>query len=105
MIPPDRGRRILTALQAALGEVLEGATAETRAAVLERLEAVVESEIIRERKRCVALCEQRAAIWQKTSSASSNVAAARDEARARSNEAEYLADVLAVQREPDAVDA
>ena len=105
MSAPERGRRILTALQAALGDVLAEAPAVTKAAVLERLEAVVESEIVRERKRCVALCEQRAALWQKTSGTSSNAQAARDEGRARSNEAEYLADVLAVQREPDAVDA
>ncbi|HEX4826091.1 MAG TPA: hypothetical protein VFV19_17465 [Candidatus Polarisedimenticolaceae bacterium] len=105
MISRDRGRRILTALQAALGDVLAGSPASTKAAVLERLEAVVEAEVARERRRCVGLCEQRATLWQKTSATSSNVAAARDEARSRSNEAEYLADVLAVRPEPDAVDA
>ena len=47
-----------------------------------------------ERERCVAICRRRAALWRNTSSAQSSIAAAREEAKARANEASYLADLL-----------
>jgi len=50
---------------------------------------------LRERERCVRICQRRAALWRKTSAARSTLVAAREEARARANEAAYLADLLA----------
>ena len=47
-----------------------------------------------ERSRAVDICRSRAGLWRRTPSASSAVAAAREEARARANEAAYLADVI-----------
>jgi hypothetical protein len=47
-----------------------------------------------ERKRCVQICRRRAALWQKTSMVRSMPDGAREEARARANEATYLADLL-----------
>lgn len=55
---------------------------------------LVESEVTRERARCAALCRDRAALWRRTPAASSEIALAREEARARANEAAYLADLL-----------
>jgi hypothetical protein len=54
----------------------------------------IEDPVQRERKRCVAICRRRAELWRNTSAARSSVAAAQEEARARANEAAYLADVL-----------
>lgn len=51
-------------------------------------------ETWRERERCVAICRRRSDLWRKTSLAKSSVASAREEARARANEAAYLADLL-----------
>ena len=47
-----------------------------------------------ERERCVAICRRRAELWRNTSGARSSIAAAREEAKARANEAAYLADLL-----------
>jgi hypothetical protein len=46
-----------------------------------------------ERERCVAICRSRAELWRRTASRAT-VAAAREEARARANEASYLADLI-----------
>lgn len=54
-----------------------------------------EELVQRERERCVGLCRRRAELWRRTSLASSSIASAREEARARANEAAYLADLLA----------
>ena len=44
------------------------------------------TEVRRERERCVSICRRRAAMWERAS--------ALGEARARANEAAYLADLL-----------
>lgn len=52
-------------------------------------------EVRRERERCVRICRRRAELWRKTGAAPGSMTAAREEARARANEASYLADLLA----------
>ena len=52
-------------------------------------------QVLDERARCVAICRRRAELWRKTSAARGAVPAAREEARARANEAMYLTDLLA----------
>jgi hypothetical protein len=47
-----------------------------------------------ERERWADVCRRRAELWRKTA-AKSPYAAAREEARARANEAAYLADLIA----------
>lgn len=47
-----------------------------------------------ERDRCVALCRTRVELWR-TTAERATVPIAREEARARANEAAYLADLLA----------
>ncbi|MGH9457118.1 MAG: hypothetical protein ACRD2J_05695 [Thermoanaerobaculia bacterium] len=48
----------------------------------------------RERERCAAVCRRRAELWRTTAAAKSSIAAAREEAQARANEAAYLADLI-----------
>ncbi|HUP47728.1 MAG TPA: hypothetical protein VNA04_02955 [Thermoanaerobaculia bacterium] len=48
----------------------------------------------RERARCAELCRRRSTMWRSTALASSPSPAAREEARARANEAAYLADLI-----------
>src|SRR5215471_17824869 len=58
-------------------------------AVVRVAAALLEEEILGERHRCVELCRERAALWQRTP-----FSEPMDEARARANEAQYLADLL-----------
>jgi hypothetical protein len=55
---------------------------------------VTKDSVLRERQRCVAICRRRAELWRNTTAARSSVVAAQQEARARANEAAYLADLL-----------
>ncbi len=57
----------------------------------DRIRALVETEVISERERCVALCRERAELWR---AAGDGRAASIDESRGRANEAAYLADLL-----------
>ncbi len=54
----------------------------------------MESETKVERDRCERICRQRAELWRSTM-ARNPAAGAREEARGRANEAEYLADLIA----------
>jgi len=60
--------------------------------VAARLEVAVNQILYRERERCVAICKKRAALWSNTAMASSPLG--RDESRARTNEATYIADAI-----------
>jgi hypothetical protein len=53
----------------------------------------VTAETKLERDRCVAVCRRRADLWRRTLERSP-LAAGKEEARARANEATYLADLL-----------
>jgi hypothetical protein len=54
----------------------------------------MEDQIQFERERCVGICRSRAELWRRTA-AHSPIGSAREEARARANEAASLADLLA----------
>ena len=58
------------------------------------LAGAMEGAVRAERERCVAVCRRRADLWRRTAVKSPFVAA-REEARARANEAEYLVDLIA----------
>jgi len=77
-------------IQKLVERVLGDASEETRVRVI----AIVEEEVARERARCVAECRRRAELWRNTTLANAPVPAAREEARARANEAQVLADLL-----------
>jgi hypothetical protein len=57
-----------------------------------RLEKAVNEMLYRERERCVAICKRRAALWSNTAMSSSPQG--REESRARTNEATYIADAI-----------
>lgn len=61
---------------------------------VEALASAVEQLLARERRRCEKVCRERVELWRNTALAKSAVASARDEARARANEAQYLADAI-----------
>jgi hypothetical protein len=62
------------------------------ARIAARLEATVNAMLFRERERCVAICKRRAALWSNTDMTSSPLG--REESRARTNEATYIADAI-----------
>jgi protein subunit release factor B len=55
---------------------------------IDALTRTVASLITQERRRCANLCRERAMLWRNT------LASQTQEARARANEAQYLADLL-----------
>jgi hypothetical protein len=57
-----------------------------------RLEEAIKELLYSERERCVEICKRRAALWSNTASASSPLG--REESRARTNEATYIADAI-----------
>jgi hypothetical protein len=65
-----------------------------RVMLARRLALLVEEEVRRERLRCVQHCRRRAELWRTTLASRSAHGAAREEARGRSNEAQYIADLL-----------
>jgi hypothetical protein len=71
---------------------MEGPAASVSVAV-DRILALLETEISAERDRCVQLCRARGELWKR---ASSPGVRGLEENRARANEALYLADLLAV---------
>jgi len=66
-------------------------------AVVRVAAALLEEEILGERHRCVELCRERAALWQRTPFSEPV-----DEAQARANEAQYLGELLEADPAPDA---
>jgi hypothetical protein len=62
------------------------------ARIAARLEETVSNMLYRERERCVAICKRRAALWSNSTMSSSPQG--REESRARTNEATYIADAI-----------
>jgi hypothetical protein len=83
------------AVAAALNELLGALPEPARRGLVLRACRLVDEQRLEERDRCVTICRQRAALWRGTLAAESALASAREEARARGNEALYLADLLA----------
>ena len=82
------------ASEAALRELLKDVPSDVRRRVSQEVGVLIEEHVQGERERCVAMCRRRAEVWRKTSAARSAVTSAREEARARANEAIYLADLI-----------
>lgn len=62
-----------------------------RPILLEAIANLMSKQVLAERSRCRALCEQRAELWRNTNAGTSPLA---QEARSRANEATYIADLL-----------
>lgn len=75
-----------------LSEISAPVSAELASRIAARLEGAVNQFLYRERERCVAICKKRAALWSNTAMASSPLG--REESRARTNEATYIADAI-----------
>jgi hypothetical protein len=71
-----------------------GLDAGLREELTARAETVLRATVRGEREACAALCESRRGLWQATEEKPSGPAHARAEARARANEAAYLADAI-----------
>ena len=71
-----------------------GVTASEEAAsrIAVHLEGAINQFLGRERERCLSICKKRAALWSNTTMAASPLG--REESRARSNEAIYIADAI-----------
>jgi hypothetical protein len=75
-----------------LDEVGVAGSADMASRIAARLEEAVHQLLYRERERCVAICKKRAALWSNTAMADSPLG--REESRARTNEATYIADAI-----------
>lgn len=61
---------------------------------VDALAAAIDTLLRDERRRCAKLCRDRVELWRNTALARSELPSAREEARARANEAQYLADAM-----------
>lgn len=61
---------------------------------LDALASATDELLAEERRRCASVCRQRMELWRSTALAKSDLPSAREEARARANEAQYLADAI-----------
>jgi hypothetical protein len=77
-----------------LERLLPANTTFERNELIVEVQRLLDEAVAAERERCAAVCRERAAVWRRTTQARSDIPAARDEARARANEAGYLADLL-----------
>jgi len=75
-----------------LNEINAPRSAELASKITALLETAVTQFLYLERERCVAICKKRAAVWSNTAMASSPLG--REESRARTNEATYIADAI-----------
>jgi hypothetical protein len=62
-----------------------------RPILLEAIANLISKKVAAERTRCRTVCEQRAELWRNTEGGTTPLA---EEARARANEATYIADLL-----------
>jgi hypothetical protein len=75
-----------------LNEINQPIPVDLPARVTAHLEEAVDELLYRERERCVEICKRRAALWSNTSMSASPIG--REESRARTNEAIYIADAI-----------
>jgi hypothetical protein len=88
----ETGAAIQILTQAILNETNPPIPIDLSARIAALLEETVNDMLYRERERCVEICRRRAALWSNTASASSPLG--REESRARTNEATYIADAI-----------
>jgi len=86
--------KLVEAVEASLRDRLADIPGDSRQDLLETVAGLIERQARAERDRCVAVCRRRALLWRNTAASRSSLAVAREEARARGNEAIYLADLL-----------
>ena len=75
-----------------LNEINAPVPVDLAARITLHIEEAINEYLYRERERCVAICKRRAALWSNSALASSPQG--REESRARTNEATYIADAI-----------
>ena len=78
--------------QEILNEINAPVPLDLSARITALLDGTINDMLYRERERCVAICKRRAALWSNTAMSSSPLG--REESRARTNEATYIADAI-----------
>jgi hypothetical protein len=78
-----------------LAETLQGVPQPTSDRVIRQVGQLLDEEIGRERERCADACRRRSDLWRRTTLSQVPAPEGSEEARARANEARYLADLLA----------
>lgn len=102
----DRSDQVPVLAHQLLRELLAPLPAEVRDEVLRRVLELVADEVDYEKRRCAELCVERADLWLSTSPAGASASQeAQEEARARGNEARYLADLILAEDEEGTADA
>jgi hypothetical protein len=77
-----------------IGKDLAQLTPALKERVVRDVIQLLERAVTDERARCAGIARRRAEVWRRTPLASSAIAAGREEARARSNEAIVIADLI-----------
>ena len=96
-VPPEvLARAAVEQVAAAHGAAL---TSEMRRDLIIAIDKALRTAVQIERDACVEICQHRHRLWEVTSDKPTTPEALRPEARARANEAAYLADALAGRAE------
>lgn len=105
MRPDDPARAALeTLVIEGMGDALTELAPSSRQHVVSRIAELLERAIDGERARCAGIARGRAELWRGTSLATAALAFAREEARARANEAIVIADLIEGDANEEAVD-
>jgi len=83
-----------------LAESLREVPKETSERLIRQVGDLLQEQIQQERGRCATACRQRSELWRRTTASQVPASEGREEARARANEALYLADLLASGGDP-----
>jgi hypothetical protein len=84
-----------------LAQTLREIPPETSDRLIRQVGQLLEEQIEKERERCATECRRRSDLWRHTTQSGIEASPGREEARARANEALYLADLLASGRETE----
>jgi hypothetical protein len=93
-MPDPSSADVAAAIQILAQEIINeiNAPLDLSARIAARLEKTINDLLYHERERCVAICKRRAALWSNSTMSSSPLG--REESRARTNEATYIADAI-----------
>ncbi|HVT45658.1 MAG TPA: hypothetical protein VMT00_14860 [Thermoanaerobaculia bacterium] len=101
----ERMEHVVAACDAILAEEMAEVPSEARQRLESRFAMLVEEQVARERERLAMICRERAVLWERTLLATSALPSAVAEARSRSNEAKYLADLFESDADLAEIDA
>jgi len=88
-------------VQKGLAQTLRDVPPETSDRLIRQVGQLLEEQLEKERERCATQCRRRSDLWRRTTLSGVEASSGREEARARANEALYLADLLASGRDTE----